>query len=62
MWAGVRGFYPAEKFLERGEMGCLWEIKYLFDSLHISDIFGELSVVLVPEIFEKNKDKKADVG
>lgn len=58
----VDGFYPAEKFLERGEMGCLWEIKDLLNSLHISDVFDELTVMLVPIILEKNEDQKLILG
>ena len=48
----IERFYPAEKFLERREMGYYWEIKDLLNALHISDVFNEFPVVLVTEILE----------
>ena len=55
-------FYPAEKFLERGEMGNDWEIKGILNFFHVSNIFDKFPVVLVPEVFEKNEDKKLMLG
>ena len=50
----IESFYPTDKFLERCEMGYYGEIKDLLNSLHISNIFNKLSIVLVPEIFEED--------
>jgi hypothetical protein len=33
------------------------EIKDLLNSFHISDVFNEFSVMLVPKIFEQNQDE-----
>lgn len=52
----VESFYPAEKFLERREMGYYGQIQNLLNPLHISDIFDEFPVVLVPEILEQNQN------
>ena len=38
------------------------EIKNLLNSVHISDIFDEFAVMLVPVIFEKNEDEKLMLG
>ena len=58
----IESFYPAEKFLECGEMGYDWEIKDLLNSIHISNVFDEFPVVLVPEIFEQNQDEQLVLG
>ena len=51
----IERFYPAEKFLERCEMRHDREIKDLLNFLHVSDIFDEFPIMLVPVILEKNK-------
>jgi hypothetical protein len=51
-----------EKFLESGEMRDDEEIQFLLDLSHISDIFDKLTVMLVPIIFEENKDEKLMLG
>jgi len=38
------------------------EIKELLNSLHIANIFDELPIMLVPVIFEENKDEKLMLG
>jgi hypothetical protein len=38
------------------------ESKNVLNVLHVSDIFDELAVVLVPIILEQNKDKKLMPG
>jgi hypothetical protein len=38
-------------------MGYYWEIEDLLNSVHISNIFYEFPVMLVPEIFEQKKDE-----
>ena len=54
----MQGFYPAEKFLKRCEVGYYWEIKDLLNSLHITNILNKFSIMLVPIILEENKDEK----
>ena len=58
----IEWFYPAEKFLERSEMGYYWEIQNLLNTHHISDIFDEFPVVLVTEILEQNQDEQLMLG
>ena len=54
--------YSVEKFLNRSEMGHYWKIKYLLNSLHVTNIFNELPVVLVPVILEQNENQKLMLG
>ena len=54
----VQGFYPAEKFLKRCEVGYYRKIKDLLNSLHITNILNKFSIMLVSIILEKNKDEK----
>jgi len=58
----IQGFYPAEEFLKRGEMRHNGEIQFLLDRIHVSDIFNELPVVLVPVVFEEDQGKKLGLG
>ena len=58
----MQGFYPAEEFLECSEMGYCRENKEFLDSFHVSNIFDEFPVVLVPVILEENKDKQLMLG
>jgi hypothetical protein len=53
----IECFYPTEKFQERCEMGYIQEIKDLLNSFHISNVFNEFPIMLVPKIFEQNRDK-----
>jgi len=43
-------------------MGYCWEIKDLLNSFHISDVFNEFPVMLVPKIFEQNQDEQLVLG
>jgi hypothetical protein len=43
-------------------MGDLCKIQNPLNSFHIPDIFNELPVMLVPIVFEKDKDEKLVLG
>jgi hypothetical protein len=58
----VQRFNPLEKFLESRKMGDLCKIQNPLNSFHIPDIFNELPVMLVPIVFEKDKDEKLVLG
>ena len=60
--AEVQGFYPAEEFLKRREMGHEGKIQFLLDRFHIFNVFNEIPVVLVSIIFEENQDEKLVLG
>jgi len=52
--AEVQGFYHGEEFLECCKMGYGWKLQFLLDCFHVSNIFNEFPMVLVPVIFEEN--------
>ena len=58
----LEGFYPAKKFLKRGEMRNYRELKYLPNILHITNILNKFPIMLVPVFLEENKDKKLMLG
>jgi len=60
--AQVQGFYPAEEFLKRRKMRNGWKVQFLLDWFHISNIFNEIPVVLVPVVFEEYQDQKLILG
>ena len=60
--AEIKCFYPGEKFLKCRKMGYDRKIQFLLDRLHVSDIFDEIPIVLVPEVFEENKNEKLILG
>jgi hypothetical protein len=43
-------------------MGYGWKIQFLLDCFHVSNIFNEFPIVLVPVIFEENEDEKLMLG
>jgi len=51
-----------EKFLEGGEMGDDRKIQFLLDLFHVSNIFDEVPVMLVPVLFEEDEDEKLMLG
>jgi hypothetical protein len=56
--AEVHRFYPAEEFLKRSEVRYDGKIQFLLDRFHVFNVFNEITVVLVPVVFEENQDKK----
>lgn len=53
----IERFDAAEEFLERREMRDECQVKDLLNPFHITNIFDEFPVMLVPEISEEDKDK-----
>jgi hypothetical protein len=43
-------------------MGNVWETEDTLNFFHVTNIFDEFPVMLVPEIFEENKDKQLMPG
>jgi len=53
----IQRFYPTEKFLECCEMRDFCKIQGFLNPRHISNIFNEFPIMLVPEVLEENENE-----